>query len=205
LSIGPDIKEVLIEVGTPFTILRDAGDITGEFADIELNQQVTKPFIREFFLQGTFSYDTAVIPGDTITIPDGRNLLVMNRTPELFEGVIMSFDCVLYKANVIGAIYRPVETRVNYQTVTTWQLIKADVPALITEALYGNELDTDEILGKLGLSEDDMYIPGNLDLQVMDRFEVSASEYYRIEVIKSRRFEATNLVMIGEDTRGPRP
>jgi hypothetical protein len=196
---------VLEEVGVPITILRDGGDITGEYADVELNQQVTKPFIREFFLQGTFSYDTAVVAGDTINLPDGRNLLVMNRTPELFEGIIMSFDCVLYKANVVGSIYRPVESRVNYQTVTTWQLIKADVPALITEALYGNELDTDEILGKLGLSEDDMYIPGDLDLQVLDRFEVSATEYYRIEVIKSRRFEATNLVVIGEDNRGPRP
>jgi len=59
MTIGPDIKEAIVEVGTRFVIERDSGDITGEYLNFKSNAQVTKPFIREFFLEAEFCYDTA--------------------------------------------------------------------------------------------------------------------------------------------------
>ena len=58
MSIGLDIKEVLSEVGNTITIVRTAGNVTGEYTMYKPNAQVTKPFIREFFLEGWLSYDT---------------------------------------------------------------------------------------------------------------------------------------------------
>lgn len=200
MSIGPDLLETL-ELGTAFTILRDAGNITGEYADVEINQQVTKPFIREFFLQGSFAYNTQVTPGDVLELTDGRFVIVMNKTPEIFENTPILYNCVLFKSNVTGTIKRPTEARVGYKMATTWATVKADCYGLMTESLYGNELETDELLGQLGLKANELYIPSSYGIGEKDRFEISSSEYYRVEAIKTRRYESVDLCDVGEDTR----
>ncbi len=58
MGVGADIKEVLADVGTSILIVRAARNISGEFIKYQLNAQVTKPFIREFFLDAMISYDT---------------------------------------------------------------------------------------------------------------------------------------------------
>ena len=101
MSIGPDIKEVLTEVGTAYTIIRSAGNVAGEYLDYELNAQVTKPFIQEFFLDASLSYNTALIAGDILEFNvAGTRYLLMNKTPETFENEVISYAAVLYKSNV---------------------------------------------------------------------------------------------------------
>ena len=92
MSIGPDLKEVLSDVGTAYTIIRDSGNITGEFLDFETNAQVTKPFIKEFFLDAVLSYDTEAVVGDIIEFNvAGDRYLIMNKTPEMFENQVVGF------------------------------------------------------------------------------------------------------------------
>lgn len=206
MAIGLDIKEVHSEIGAQVTILRDAGNITGEYVVLKVNRQVTKPFVREFFVQGEFSYDSQVVSGDVVQVVDGRKFIVMNRTPEIFENAIAFLDCVLYKVNVAGSIYRlSVEKNAGYKKVPTWTLIKAPCYGLLTEALFGNELADDDDAGQLELTENDLFLPAAYGLEMLDRFEITATDYHQIETIKKRRFALVDYATVGEDTRGARP
>ena len=202
MTIGPDIKEVILEVGDPITILRDAGNVTGEYVKLTLNAQVTKPFIREFFMEGWFSYDSVSVAGDWIQLSDGRVFIIMNRTPKMFEGVVIRFNSVLYKTNAVATIQRQSVTREDYTSQSDWTTVKASAPILLTEALYGNSLDIDEELGQIGMSENDLYIPSSVGIKPMDRVYISADEYYKVEAVRKRRFDSVDLATIGEDNRG---
>ena len=205
MTIGPDIEEVLDEVGTSYTILRDSGNVTGEKTYYKSNSQVTKPFIREFFLEAWFPYNTEAIGGDYVQLlTTGDIYLVMNRTPQMFEDSIIKWDVVLYKCNVIIDILRPVESdgwNADYQKPTAWQYVHENKYALLTTPLYGHDLATDEELGYVGLEVHEMYAPLSLDIQSLDRVKLTSLEYYRVETIKPRRYEGVNVYEVGEDTR----
>jgi len=206
MTIGPDILEVLAEVGSSVTIIRDSGNVTGEYIQIKPNAQVTKPFIREFFLEAMMSYVTAMIPGDIIEVnTTGERYIIMNKTPDMFEDAVIRYGCVLYKTNKKVDILRPVDTRDpdTYWTATGWQMIKGNADVLFTAALFGNDLETDEELAVIGVSEDEVYLPSSWGVQPLDRIRFSSSEFYRVEVIKKRRFAEVDMLEVGEDTRPP--
>ena len=202
MSIGQDMKEVFVEIGDPITILRTPTNITGEFVKLEINAQVTKPFIREFFIEATLAFDTQAVSGDWIQLADGRVLMVMNKTPKLLEGDIMQFSCVLYKCNVTGVVLRPTYTRSGPNRETVWSVVKENVPALITEAMYGNALDVDEPVGQVSMTEHDLYIPTSVGLGVKDRFKIPDLRCFQVEVVRNFRFDRVDLATVGEDTRG---
>ena len=204
MTIGPDIKEAIVEVGTKYTVLRDAGNITGNYLDSETNAQVTKPFVREFFLEAQFCYDSPAITGDIIQFDTtGENYIVMNSTPEMFENTIITYAVVLYKTNVVMSIWRPVEIRDanTYHMRTSWNLISSAMNALLTSPLYGIDLDTDEQLGLIGLQLHELYVPSSYGIQVLDRLKLSNGEFFRVEAIKKRRFEDVEVMDVGEDVR----
>lgn len=205
MTIGPDIKEAIEEVGVGITILRDAGNITGEHLEYEPNAQVTKPFIQEFFLESQLNYDTQVVVGDIIQFDvTGDKYIVMNRTPELFENEVILYNGVLYKCNVVLNIYRPDDTGARdaqYHQQTSWSLVKSSVNALLTTPLYGVDLETDLELGLIGVSDLELYVPSFVNLEVLDRVIISSSEYYRVEAVKKRRYSAVDVCDIGEDMR----
>lgn len=205
MSIGPEIKEVLQEVGATYTILREGGNITGEKTYYKTNSQVTKPFIREFFLEAWFQYDTQAVGGDYIQFSTtGDIFIVMNSTPYLFENTAIRYDVVLYKCNVLVDIVRPEEPDgwdSDYRKLTTWRYIGEQKPALITTPLYGHDLATDEELGYLGLEVHEMYAPVNLGIRTLDRIRLTSTEYFRVETIKPRRYKDVNVFELGEDTR----
>jgi len=108
MTIGPDIKEAIQEVGATFHVLRDGGNLSGEWLDISPNAQVTKPFIREYFQEAAFYYDTLAIPGDVIVLDETSDpFVIMNLTPTLFENTTIENAGVLYKCNKSGELWRP--------------------------------------------------------------------------------------------------
>lgn len=201
MTLGDDYKEVIYEIGSQFTIIRDSGNVSGEFVRIKLNAQVTKPFIREFFVEADFSYDTAVIAGDVVVLGDGRAFLVMNITPHLFEDEAYRRTAVLYKSNVIGTLYRPREIKVGYNTRIVWQIVKQSVYGLFTESYYGHELNDDAPVGPVTSLAMDGYIPHTVGCKKGDRLWISDSEYYQAESIMTRRYDNVDVVQFGEDTR----
>lgn len=206
MSIGVDLKEVLQEVGTAFTVIRESGNIEGEYLDFELNSQVTKPFIQEFFLEAVLQYDTSVNVGDIIEFSvNGVRYMLMNKTPEMFENAIISYASVLYKCNVKIDVRRPSEgdwdRSHSYDRYTSWEIIKSNIDALLTTPLYGNSLETDEELGLIGIQKGELYLPSSVGIKVLDRIRLEKDEYYRVEAVKKRRYSAVDVIDVGEDTR----
>ena len=205
MTIGDDIKETFEDVGTGYTVFRDTGDVSGEYLDYAINAQVTKPFTREFFLQATLPYDSSALTGDVIQFDTtGDNYLLMNKTPELFENTLITNEAVLYKANVSGELLRPSGETWSTQTYhkePQWETIKSNCHALQTEALYGHDLDTDEELGLLGVQNHELYIPHSVGVRILDRYQPLSGEFYRVETIKTRRYEDIDVCEIGEDRR----
>ena len=205
MGVGADIKEVLADVGTKILIVRATRNISGEFIKYQLNAQVTKPFIREFFLDAIVSHDTRVVSGDIIEFKEtsGRYLIV-TKTPYMLENEVIQYNVVLYKTNVKINLERPQEIR-SPQTLlsrTSWTRIKTNVDALLTSPLFGVSLDTDEPIGLLGIERGEMYIPSSYGAQRLDRIVIfGTNEYYRVESIKKRRYEDVEVVEVGEDVR----
>lgn len=204
-GVGQDIKEVLRDVGVKIRIIRSTGNLTGEYLKYTINAQVTKPFIREFFLDAIMSFDTDAISGDIIeVIPTSSRYILMNRTPYTLENEVIQYNSVLYKTNVKIDVERPVEIRSDqtYLTRTTWEKVKSNVDALLTSPLFGVTLETEELVGLLGIDKGEMYVPTSYGIQRLDRIRITGTrEYYRVEAVKPRRFEDIDVLDVGEDTR----
>jgi len=205
MSIGSKLKTKVFEkLGTAFTILRDSGDITGEYLNYEINRQVTKIFVRAFFLEAEMAYDTEAVVGDVVQFDDDRVFLVMNKTADHFKNAAIRQDCVLYKTNVAGTLFRPSGEAWDSQTyhkTQQWETIDTDVYALQTESLFGHSFEDDQEIGMLGLKRDELYIPNSVGIQVNDRYQSASGEYYRVEIIKKRRFDGVDVCELGEDHR----
>ena len=212
MSLGADIKETYQDVGVEYTILRQSGNISGEYLDYSPNSQVTKPFVREYFLEADIPYDTQADSGNVIQFSDGRRFLIMNKTPEMFEDEIISFSCVLYKTNIVAVIMRPVEVRDEHslEITTSWGTVTSGEHALLVDKLFGAELNQRSDIGQLAIEGDECYIPASLGVQVLDRLIVSgeyaggimSGEMYKVEVIKKRDFDNVWVCNLVEDTRG---
>ena len=205
MSTGQDIKEALADIGPTITIIRDSGNIAGEYVDYETNAQVTKPFIREFFLEAMVSFDTDLVPGDVLDIDViGERYLLMNKTPTIIEGEVGYYDSVFYKCNVSGELLRPsgeVRSAQTYHKTPVFTGERSVCYALLTEPLFSGDLETEEQLGLLGIHKEELYIPSSYGIQVLDRYQPVSGEYYVVESIKARRFAQIDVAILGEDTR----
>lgn len=208
MTIGPDIKEAIVEVGVGYTIIRDSGNISDNYMTFKPNEQVTKPFIREFFLEAQLTYDTQVVAGDIIEFDTtGNRYIVMHFTPTLFENTVIRYESVLYKTNVKVTILRPGERRNpnTYVMETYWSVVKENVDLLLTTPLFGQDLETAEELGLLGIETHDIWCPSSYGIQHLDRIKITqgtdVGSYWRAEAIRKYRFEACDVVSVGEDVR----
>ena len=204
MTIGTDLEEVLDEVGAAYTILRDSGNITGEYLDAETNAQVTKPFIREFFLEASLGHNTEAVNGDYLQFNITSDIyMVMNKTAEIFENSIIAYQVVLYKCNVSdGLILRPTnpDWDSDYYRRTVWSTVKANAIFLLTSHLMGGELEELD-LGEITLHQNEMIIPTSIGVQIMDRVKISDTEYYKVSSVKKRRFKDVDVLEVIEDVR----
>jgi len=209
MSIGFDIKDVYVEVGTAYSASRVGPGASGEletgYLDFELNRQVTKPFIREYFIEASLPYDTISAVGDVIEFTgDGRKFLLMNLTPDLFENEVFEYQGVLYKCNVLaGKLERSSgeDWDSNYRKEHSWHTIDDNIPALVTESLFGHSLETDVELGMIGLERFELYIPSSYGIKPLDRFTPVSGEWYMITTVKSRRYTGVDVAELETDTR----
>jgi len=208
MGVGADIKEALEEVGVSYTIVRDAGNVSGEYGLLEFSSQVTKPLTIEAFRRGMTPYDTALIAGDVVRFDVVDEMyLATNMLPELFVNDIVHYDTVFYKCNVAsGELSRPSgetwdDPLDQYHKETGWEVINDNCNAMQVAALYGNDLETDKELALLGLQENEVLIPHSIGAQVLDRWQPASGEYYQISVIEPRRYPNIDVLIIEEDRR----
>jgi len=170
----------------------------------DLNAQVTKPFIREFFLDAYFPYDTLAETGDVVQFdPDGRTFMVMNKTPDMLRNEPMEYGVVLYAANTSGEVWYSSGEAYNsqYHKVPVWLKRSVEAYALITEVLFGYGLESDEEIGYLGINKNELYIPHSYGIQPMDRFFINSGEYYMVTSVRTRRFPGVDVCEITTDNR----
>lgn len=213
MTIGPDLKEAISEIGVTVSIFKDNGNntnsvISGERILYKANSQATKPFIREFFLEAQTPYDTQANAGDVLGF-DATNdkYIIMNSTPVLFENEVIKNDVVLYKCNVSGEIQRVSgETRGQWNATTlkksvTWETIRSNAYALQTEGIYGNAELPEAPIGAIPDVKHELYIPSSYGIQKLDRYQPVSGEYYRVEAVFHRRYDSVDVAVLKDDTR----
>jgi hypothetical protein len=206
MTIGADIKDVLSEVGAAYTIIRDSGNISGEYGVYDLTSQATKPVTLEHFRRGMLSYDTQVVEGDVIEFDTtSERYMVMNKLPELFENTVVQYESIFYKCNVLeGKLLRPSGEDVDsntYHSEIQWEVVKDNCNAMQVAALYGNDLVEEEKFGLIGLRKDEVYLPSSVGAKVLDRFQPVSGEYYMVATIETRRFPGVDVLIVEEDHR----
>ena len=177
---------------------------SGEYLVYELNRQVTKPFVREYFLEAEVAYDTQSVVGDCLIFDDARRFLVMNKTPEHFENEVVLYSSVLYQSNIDARILRASGEQDwddNYLMTDNWVTVEDSIDVLITESLYGHDIETDVELAQFGLENHEMYIPSWVGILALDRVEWTSGEFYKVQVVKRRRYDGMDVVELAEDTR----
>lgn len=204
MSFGPDIEELLDDIGTAYTIIRDSGNITGEKLLAKVNRQVTKPFIREFFTEATLAYNSVTVGGDIIQFDDGTQHLIVNNSARNFENEAFDRQAVLYKCNVSGELQRLSGSAWNgdYQTQQDFVTVNAQVYGLFTEELYGNIVDEDNPVGQVSEASISFFFPASIGIQELDRYvPVSGEQAYKIEDIDKHLFNGVWVAHLEKDTR----
>lgn len=211
MSLGEDIKEMLRDdIGVSYDIYKSSENwknYSGEYLEYELNSQVSDPFIREFFIEARLQYDTQAETGDLIKLQNqGQFYILMNKTPDIFENEAFQYNCVLYKTNVSGEVYRVSGERTrDPQTLElkpNWVRV-AGTRALLTEKRYGSDIQEEEEIGHLQVKALKMFVPSSIDIQAMDRFQINppSGEYFKVEEIAKYKFPNTLICTLAEDTR----
>lgn len=204
MSVGEDIKEALEEIASSIVILRDAGNITGEYCDISINEQATKPFIISFFKKATFQYDTQVTSGDIINFETtGDYYLTTTVNFEEFENEIITKQAVLYLCNVSGELSRPSGEAWGTQTYhkeQAWETIRSNCYSLLSNPEFRNQLNEEESV-MVSIEDNELFLPHCIGAQVNDRYESCSGEYYKIEVVNTYRYAGVDVCRIVEDTR----
>jgi hypothetical protein len=208
MSVGDDIKDALTEVGAEYTVIRESGNISGEYGLLEFSAQVTKPLTIEHFRRGMTSYDTSIVTGDVVEFSAvDERYLATNQLAELFENAIAHYDTVFYKCNVSsGELLRPSgetwdDPLNQYHKETEWEVIKDNCDAMQVAALYGNDLATDNEISLVGLQKDEVLVPNSIGVRVLDRWQPASGEYYMVTTIESRRYPGVDVLIVEEDRR----
>lgn len=207
MSIGPDIKDVLDELGTPFNIHHIDGSVStpsAEKLDYDTYPDHSSEFIRQFFYTVALPYTTIVAKGDIISFND-TFFLVTNLTPSLFENGIVDYVAVLFRCNVFGGIIQRFSDSpgfsADYTRLPNWTDIYTGVYALHTEDRFGAGTEDFKDVLDFPIEKDTLYITGNYDIKIGDRWKVSSTEYYKIDKISTRRLDNVNIIALGSDTR----
>jgi len=205
MSIQYDIADVLEEVGVSFTVQRMGVPLPDvvEYLTYTPNSQVTKPFVREHFLEVAFKSETTVLSGDIITfVVSGDSYLVMNNTPDFFEDEIIRHLAVLYKVNVLIDILRSQNTTINYHTVPDFDTIYSGQPALIYAPLFGNVGEISSEIGVFEQHKQELYLSEQYQVRAGDRIIIPAtSEVFQVSIVILRRYPNICMAMLQEDTR----
>lgn len=202
-GIGYDIADVLDELGMCVEIQERVRPII-EKVDYDSNSQMTKPFNAEHFLMMMFTHASQIVAGDLLyAVAQNVHYRVMNCFPEIFEDTVIYKQGIVYKCNEVVSVYRPEETRdpKTLRMVTGWRPIHASVRSLVTDKLYGSELNTEMSFIQLDLRSRILYFPKKFEVLQKDRVMVMGGKPYEVTNIETNTFPGMNVIYLEEDTR----
>lgn len=202
-GIGEDIKEVLGELGTPFTIYKPDGSvITGEYLDFEHYFEQSTEFIRQNVYAADLTFDTQVAFGDVLDI-DGLWVIVMNLKPTKFEQELVIKNCFLIETNCLGHFSRRSETLVNMEPDVTWTPTVQNVRALQLDD-YRSPISSLGENNELPTVQEILYVSKYDNIRIGDRWfpdSGNTDEYYRIANFSDRVYQNLLRINLVKDTR----
>jgi hypothetical protein len=202
-GIGYDIADVLDELGMCVEIQERVRPII-EKVDYDSNSQMTKPFNAEHFLMMMFTHASQIVAGDLLyAIAQNVHYRVMNCFPEIFEDTVIYKQGIVYKCNEVVSVYRPEEVRdpKTLRMQTGWIPIHVSVHSLVTDKLYGSELNTEMSFIQLDLRSRILYFPKKFEVLQKDRVVVMGGTSYEVTNIETNTFPGMNVIYLEEDTR----
>jgi hypothetical protein len=206
-GIGVDIAAVITELGPLVTIRRGPlGTVIGtEHISYDINTQSSKPFIREHHLDGSFIYNTLIELGDILTIDlTGESFLVMNKTPDLFQGSIVEYSMVIYKCNstINTRLLRAIEFRDdNYEMVQGWSDVVNPAYSIIAGRDFGTEINQETPIGQVEVDAINLFVPSTYGIKPLDRFVQLDTKFYKVERVEAFQFPGIDVAYLTEDTR----
>lgn len=202
-GIGYDIADVLDELGMCVEIQERVRPII-EKVDYDSNSQMTKPFNAEHFLMMMFTHASQIVAGDLLyAVAQNIHYRVMNCFPEIFEDTVIYKQGIVYKCNEVVSVYRPEEVRdpKTLRMQTGWRPIHTSVRSLVTDKLYGSELNTEMAFIQLDLRSRILYFPKKFEVLQKDRVMVMGGKPYEVTNIETNTFPGMNVIYLEEDTR----
>lgn len=202
-GIGYDIADVLDELGMSVEIQERVPSII-EKVDYDSNSQMTKPFNAEHFLMMMFTNTTQIVAGDLLyAIAQNVHYRVMNSFPEIFEDTVIYKQGIVYKCNEVVTVQRAEETRdpKTLRMTVEWKTIHTDIRCLVTDKLYGSELNTEMSFIQLDLRSRILYFPKKYEVLQKDRIVVMNGVYYEVSNVETNTYPGMNVVYLEEDTR----
>lgn len=207
MGLRDNYKAAYINYGNEFTIIRNAGNVSGEYLEFKVNSQATKPQIRETFLDAFIPFDSSGEAGDVIQMGDINTTthLLMNKSPEVVEKKTVRQSIVLYKVNSTGSISRPSTSKdAAGAAVSVFTEIEGNAYAVQRESLYGNRQENEDI-GHIDMELDELFLPRSYGIQMGDRWLPSSGgnsgEVFIVQNVKKGDFTAIDVAMITSDTR----
>jgi hypothetical protein len=202
LGIGPDISEVLDELGVEAVILRSPVNLV-EKITYDVNGQASNPFMREFALAASFRYNTVIVQGDIVQI-DTDFYLVVHKTPDNFEDSIVEHASGLLKCNIPAfSLLSPTEVKDPDTFVITkgWTIKKAGGHCLIYKNARSVLLNNETSTGKDTTYTLDCFVPASYGAVKLDRVYISPTEFYRVQDVEKYMYPGVHVLTLVEDER----
>lgn len=205
MGIGPDIAQVLNELGSEVRIIKhDGSDPVIEYIDYEVSTQASSPFLTQFMLDCTLIYNTQARPGDIVQmVDDGEYFILAAANKTRFEQSVVTMEGILYRCNLLGSIKERVETRDpnTLELSVSWQDVISDEPVLLTGMIDNYEI-TKEDYGMFTEENLNLHISGSVNVKRGMRFQVKDSdEVYQIHAVEKRRLNNVSICRVSTDTR----
>ena len=205
MSIGPDIQEVLAELGTAITLHPYGGTpVPAGHIDFVVFTEHSTPFTRMFLHSATTQYDTIVNIGDVVSW-GGNYYLTTNKKPVEFENEVIEYEMLFYFANVTGSFHRLSETPTydaDYKLINPWTPYAENVHVTLSENDIGKAVGTNEQISSLSSVSNFLYVSAVHDIKIGDRFILTAERQFQIETIDDLMYQGVNVCVVKEDLRG---
>lgn len=200
MSIGPDLEEVFDDLGTRLTIERFGEDPIEEKVDLEINNQASSPFLSQFMLSCTFSYNTQAQPGEVLSDDQGTRYIIASFNPARFENAIIAYEAIIYRCNVYGVLKERDESRSGVHYQANWPVVQDDIYALLTGLPEDRTLSSEKY-GEFSSFELNLHLSGNIDVQTGQRFELSNGDKLEILGVEPRRLNNLSICIVRKDSR----
>ena len=207
MSIGPDIKEVLDELGTSLTIYKWPGPTTIiEKVDHEFYTLHSSEFLRQFFSGVSLYYNTQVVAGDLVSAM-GFWFIIATLQPSYFDDSVVDQTAAFYKCNCKGKLsrYSADGTRnADYELIRGWADITTSIYALQYENKFDRKQMVEEDLLAITIDGNLLFLPGYVVPKEGDRWypdETNLNVFFRITQIDTKRLDNTPICILDTDER----